>query len=60
MNIPDLKTIEDLYGLFKQAAPEASQLAANQLPQPERTLLAHENHHPISERIQIGLLGVRD
>ncbi len=41
-------TIVDLYGLFGQAAPPATVVPAMATPQPQRSLLAHENHMTVT------------
>lgn len=41
-------TIGDLYGLFGREAPRATVVPARAVPQPQRSLLAHESHMTVT------------
>ncbi len=41
-------TIGDLYGLFGRDAPPATVVSAHAVPQPQRSLLAHESHMTVT------------
>ncbi|MCY3969737.1 MAG: hypothetical protein OXG74_07375 [Acidobacteria bacterium] len=41
-------TIGDLYGLFGRDAPRATVVPARAVPQPQRSLLAHESHMTVT------------